>query len=206
MKKIIFTITLFLIAFFQISPQTKANESGEPTIIKVGKDKVKAVVKGFNKKNLELKAESKKKSKTLMHIPNGSIVEVLKNQPSVLIDENTWFQIKYQNKTGWTNKLNLDFNLDKNRKTTIKYGTFEGIEWGDYCHLKFKDEKGGEKSYWIYSTEPQKVKPLDLDNETNSKKYIGKKIKLELIENIQWINECSCLYVLDDVKSLEMIK
>lgn len=206
MKKIIFTITLSLIAFCQIVPQSKANESGEPEMIKVGKDKVKAVVKGFNKKNLELKAEAKEKSKTLMTIPNGSIVDVLKNKPSSSVDENTWFQIKYQNKTGWVNKFDLDFNSNKKRKITVKYGTFEGIEWGDYCHLKFKDEKGEDKSYWIFSTDQKKIKPLDIENEANTKKYIGKKIKLELIENIQWINECSCLYILDDVNSIELVK
>lgn len=206
MKSTIFALLLSFIANYQLFPRLNAIAKEEFKTIQVGKDKVKALVKTTKKTKLGLKEKPKENAKIISFVPNNALVDVINVSPKENItDAVNWFKIKYQKQVGWIDGANLNFNFSKTIKTQIKYGFFEGIEWGDYCHIKIKKEKGNEESYWIFSTDVEKLKPIDINNEASYNKLKGKKIKLEIIENIQWIHECNCLYVLKDVKSLKII-
>lgn len=206
MKSTIFALLFSIIANYQLFPQLNALAKEEVKTIQIGKDKVKALIKTTKKTKLGLKDTPKENAKIISFVPDNALVDVINVSPKENItDAVNWFKIKYQKQVGWIDGANLNFNFSKTTKPQIKYGFFEAIEWGDYCHLKIKNEKGNEESYWIFSTDVEKLKPIDINNETSYKKFKGKKIKLEIIENIQWIHECNCLYFLEDVKSLKII-
>ena len=94
-------------------------------------------------------------------------------------------------------------------ETGISYGYFQGIEFGDYLHIQFTDEKGDELSYWyLAGLNPD----IDIDisslypEEAIPEKLKNKKLKIYWTKKNVYIWEAGEIIELDEITGLEYAK
>lgn len=150
------------------------------------------------KSGLVLRAEPKKSSAKLDKLPQGTIIDTVKDEMEEKGDR--WFQVKYNGKIGWISSQFIDFNL-KDPKLETAVGNFVEIESGDYFHVVI-EEKGKTRSFFVLQ-ETEGIPSQEL--ESKPEKYRGKKMKLTWIKTKQFVSEAGSFETLEVVKKIEIL-